>query len=117
MQTCFEDDLDDLPAPLKTLDRVRDSMRNTKHVSQALLRARIQRYYFDASNPEDRMVFLVFLRTGKWTKQYYFEMPDSNAVAMCQRKLIEYALAGEAAKAQPIIDGINASKSQTYRAD
>jgi hypothetical protein len=110
-------DIIDLPAPLKTLDRVRDSMRNTKHVSQALLRARIQRYYFDATDPEDRTVYLVFLRTGKWIKQYYFEMPDQNAVAMCQRKLIEYVLRDEVEKAQPIIDGIDASKSQTYRAD
>jgi len=109
-----EDFVEDQPAPLMTLDRIRDSMRNTKHVSQVLLKARIQRYYFDAANPDDRLVYLVFLRTGKWTKQYYFEMPDQNAVAMCQRKLIEHALKDEVEKAQPIIDGINASKSQTY---
>lgn len=96
---------DTLPAPLMTLDRVRDSMRNTKHMSKILFDARIQRHYFDPSDPEDRMVYLVFSKTGRWMKQYYFEMPDTNAVAMCQRRLIEYALRDEMEKAQSIIDG------------
>ena len=96
--------------PLATLDRIRGSMRNTKHLSSVLQTARIQRHYFDASNADDRLVYLVFLKTGKWLKQFYFEMPDQNAVAMIQRCLIEHALAGEVQSAQPIIDGINASK-------
>ena len=102
------------PAPLMTLERIRASMRNTKHLAQSLVNARIQRHYFDAENSEDRLVFLVFSKTGKWTKQFYFEMPDQNAVAMCQRKLLEYAMQGEVDKAQPIIDCINATKSITY---
>jgi hypothetical protein len=107
----FVDDYVTEPAPLMTLERVRASMRNTKHLVQSLVNARIQRYYFDASNPEDRMVYLIFSKTGKWTKQYYFEMPDQTAVAMCQRKLLEYVMQGEVEKAQPIIDSINASKA------
>lgn len=96
--------------PLTPLDRIRSSMRNTKHLSSVLESARIKRYYFDPSNPDDRLVYLVFLKTGKWLKQFYFEMPDQTAVAMIQRRLIEHALAGEMETAQPIINGINDSK-------
>lgn len=98
------------PVPLMTLERVCVTMKNTKHLAQSLLKTRIQRYYFDAENTEDRLVYLVFLETGKWIKQYYFEIPDLSVVAMIQRKLIKYALRNEAEKAKPIINDINAHK-------
>ena len=104
------DDLDQGAAPIMILDRLRDSMRNTKHLSQILQGARIKRHYFDPANEEDQMVYLVFLRTGKWIKQYYFEPPFTNVVSMVERKLIEHALKSVEAKAQPVIDGINASR-------
>lgn len=107
-------EIENQAAPLQTLDRVRDSMRNVGHLSKVLQAARIQRFYFDASNPDDRLVYLIFMKTGKWQKQYYFEMPDTNAVAMCQRKLIEYALSTEVEKAQPIIDAYNSSTPTAY---
>lgn len=105
-----QEDLDQAAAPIMILDRIRDSMRNTKHLSQVLQAARIKRHYFDPENEEDRMVYLVFLRTGKWIKQYYFEPPFTNVVSMIERKLIEHALQGVAEKAQPMIDGINANR-------
>lgn len=114
IQLADDTDIENQSAPLMTLERVRSSMRNTRHLAKSLVNARIQRYYFDAANPEDRLVYLVFQKTGKWTKQFYFEMPDQTAVAMCQRKLIEYALSTEAAKAQPIIDAFNSSKPTAY---
>lgn len=107
-------EINDQSAPLMTLERVRASMRNTGHLAKSLVAARIQRFYFDPSNSEDRLTYLIFVQTGKWTRQFYFEMPDKTAVAMCQRKLIEHALSGEVAKAQPIIDAFNSSKATAY---
>ncbi len=101
----------DQAAPIMILDRIRDSMRNTKHLSQVLQSAKIKRHYFDPSSKEDRLVYLVFLRTGKWIKQYYFEPPFTNVVSMIERKLIEHTLQTEAKKAQSIIDGINANRA------
>lgn len=108
-----QDEEIDQPAPLMTLARIKDSMRNTKHLAGSLVSARIQRHYFDPGNADDRMVYLVFSKTGKWLKQYYFEMPDTNAVMMIQRRLIEYAVSTEVNKAQPIIDSIIADKRTT----
>lgn len=112
LATAEEDTVEDQPAPLMTLERIRDSMRNTKHLAQTLVGAKIKRHYFDPANPEDRIVYMVFARTGKWLKQYYFEMPDTNAVAMCQRRMLEWATRDEADRVQTLVDGINAAKSK-----
>lgn len=88
-------------------------MQNTKHRSQVLVNSRIQRFVFDAENPEDRIAYAVFLKTGKWTKQFYFEVPDMNVVAMCQRKLVDYAIKNDMKNAQIIIDDINEKRAKT----
>jgi hypothetical protein len=112
IQLANDDVYEEPAAPLMTLERIRASMRNTKHLAKSLLDVKVQRHYFDPNNAEDRIAYYVFSKTGKWIKQYYFDMPDTNAVAMCQRKLIEWAVRDDAARAQAIIDGINAAKSQ-----
>lgn len=104
------DELGQAAAPIMILDRIRDSMRNTKHLSSVLQSARIKRHYFDPANEEDQLVYLVFLRTGKWIKQYYFEPPFTNVVSMVERKLIEHTLQSVETKAQPVIDSINANR-------
>ena len=73
------------------------NMLHSNHVSQILLNAKIERFQFDANNAADRAVYYHFSQTGKWTKHFEFNFPHSSAVAMCQRKLIEYALRNEAA--------------------
>lgn len=69
---------------------------NQTHVSKILLSAKIQRHEFDANCAEDRAVYYHFSQTGKWMKHFEFKFPDRSAVAMCQRKLIDYALRNEA---------------------
>lgn len=93
----------DVPESPSVIDRVRGSIRNTKHLAASLLNTKIQRYYFDPTNSEDRLAYLVFLRTGRWIKQFYFEAPDTNVVSMIQRKLIEHALRLEERKAEHVI--------------
>jgi hypothetical protein len=75
------------------------TMLNSNHVSKILLSAKIERFPFDANNAADRAVYYHFSQTGKWMKHFEFKFPDRSAVAMCQRKLIEYALRNEAATA------------------
>lgn len=71
------------------------TMIHSNHVSQILLKARIERFTFDANNAADRAVYYHFSQTGKWIKHFEFSFPDRTAVEMCQRKLIEYALRDE----------------------
>ena len=105
------------PPALAPLAKAKDGLKKTKHLSQSLLTAKIPRFEFDPANPDDRLVYLVFMRTGKWIRQYYFHFPDLTVVNMINRKLIEHALSGEEAAAGPIIEDLNAAKLAADPAD
>lgn len=72
---------------------------NNKHLAKSLLNAKIDRVEFDAYNPLDRNAYRVFSETGRWVRHFSFKFPDKNVVAMCQRKLIDYAVRDESVTA------------------
>ena len=71
-------------------------MRRTKHRG-ILVRAQIERSYFDPTDPDDQLAYLIFMRTGRWIKQFYYDPShgDANVVTMIQRKLLEHLLSDQ----------------------
>jgi hypothetical protein len=92
-------------AAVNPLVEAYSAMGNVRHKTM-LIAAKLERHEFDATKRADRIVYYVYLKTGRWIKHYNFKAPDLNVVMMVQRKLIDYALRKEIADAEAVIKNL-----------
>ena len=78
-----------------------------RHRSKILHKVRIERVAFDASNPEHRVAYGVFRRTGRWTMQFQPEFPLT-VTQTIDRALINRALAGDVAAIEEAAGAVKA---------
>ena len=82
-----------------------------KKGSALLKAAEPARSVFDPTNKADQIAYLVFMRTGRWTKKYVVEWPAVTVPQTIQTKLLLHFLQPVQKNADSIIKNLGITES------